>query len=79
MARTLVVTDCFNDLDSLLHLVASSPSPCPCSDGIFSCPPTEPIFRFLINAYYRVERLDVVVVAFETEKNDRREAQCNDV
>ncbi|KAL5562573.1 hypothetical protein UlMin_032320 [Ulmus minor] len=41
-------------------------NPCPCSNGIFSCSQTEPIFRFAINACCRVRKLDDVVVAFDS-------------
>uniref|UniRef100_A0A2N9HWC1 Pentacotripeptide-repeat region of PRORP domain-containing protein n=1 Tax=Fagus sylvatica TaxID=28930 RepID=A0A2N9HWC1_FAGSY len=66
MARTLAITHRFLDLTSLLQFMASNP--CPCSDGIFSCSRTEPIFRFSINAYCRVGKLDDAVVAFECMK-----------
>ncbi|KAL5561486.1 hypothetical protein UlMin_031233 [Ulmus minor] len=64
MARTLAVTDRFSELRSLLEFLVSSP--CPCSDGIFSCSQTEPIFQFAINAYCRAGKLDDAIVAFDS-------------
>ncbi|CAL9026475.1 unnamed protein product [Prunus brigantina] len=64
MARTLAITDRFVELGSLLSFMVSNP--CPCSDGIFSCPRTEPIFQFAINAYCRVGRLGDAVNAFDS-------------
>ena len=39
-------------------------NPCPCSDGIFSCPKSEPIFRFGLNAFCKVGILDDAEIAF---------------
>ena len=39
-------------------------NPCPCSDGIFSCPKSEPIFRFALNAFCKVGILDDAEIAF---------------
>ncbi|KAL5559162.1 hypothetical protein UlMin_035373 [Ulmus minor] len=64
MADTLAITDRFSELRSLLEFLVSSP--CPCSDGIFSCSRIEPIFRFAINAYCRAGKLDDAVVAFNS-------------
>ncbi|KAL5575828.1 hypothetical protein UlMin_017527 [Ulmus minor] len=64
MARTLAITDQFFELWSLLEFLVFSP--CPCSDGTFSCSRTEPIFKFAINAYCRAGKLDDVVVAFDS-------------
>ncbi|KAA8521060.1 hypothetical protein F0562_011787 [Nyssa sinensis] len=63
MVRTLAITDRFDSLRSVLEFIVSNP--CPCSDGIFSCPRTEPIFRFAINSYCRVGRFDDALIAFD--------------
>ncbi|KAL5548848.1 hypothetical protein UlMin_004079 [Ulmus minor] len=64
MASTLTVTDWFSELRSFLEFLVSSLFPC--SDGIFSCSQTEPIFRFAINVYCRVGKLDATIVAFNS-------------
>ncbi|KAF7848284.1 hypothetical protein BT93_L2125 [Corymbia citriodora subsp. variegata] len=64
MARTLTISSRFEQLNSLLQFVASNP--CPCSDGIFSCPRTEPIFQFSIEAYCKARKLEEAVIAFES-------------
>ncbi|KAH0971653.1 hypothetical protein GBA52_023809 [Prunus armeniaca] len=50
----------------VLSSASWSPTLVPCSDGIFSCPRTEPIFQFAINAYCRVGRLVDAVNAFDS-------------
>ncbi|RXH75780.1 hypothetical protein DVH24_039479 [Malus domestica] len=64
MARTLAISDRFPELSSLLGFMVASP--CPCSDGIFSCPRTEPVFQFAISAYCRVGRLGDALNAFDS-------------
>ncbi|KAL9238877.1 hypothetical protein vseg_013248 [Gypsophila vaccaria] len=65
MVRTLAITDRFDDLR--IVLLERMPSmPCPCADGIFCCPRIEPIFRFAINSFCRVGRLDDALLAFDT-------------
>ncbi|XP_019193801.1 PREDICTED: pentatricopeptide repeat-containing protein At2g36240 isoform X3 [Ipomoea nil] len=66
MARTLAVSHRLDSLSSLLQFIAANP--CPCADGIFSCPRTEPIFRFAINAYCRSGKFDDALLAFDTMK-----------
>ncbi|CAM8994877.1 unnamed protein product [Rhodiola kirilowii] len=63
ITRTLAVTHRFNELFSVLDFIFSNP--CPCSDGIFSCPRTEDIFRFSLNAFCRVGRLDDALKVFD--------------
>ncbi|KAL7247814.1 hypothetical protein ACSBR2_002679 [Camellia fascicularis] len=63
MVRTLSVTDRFDALRSILEFMVLNQ--CPCSDGIFSCSRTEPIFRFAINSYCRVGRFDDALIAFD--------------
>ncbi|CAI0540013.1 unnamed protein product [Linum tenue] len=64
MARSLANTNRLSDLTPLLQFMASNP--CPCSEGIFSCPRIEPIFQFSINAYCKAGNLIDGLVAFET-------------
>ncbi|KAL6145577.1 hypothetical protein ACLB2K_056263 [Fragaria x ananassa] len=64
MVCSLANTARFSELGCLLSFIVANP--CPCSDGIFSCPRTEPIFRFAISAYCRVGRLDDAVRAFDS-------------
>ncbi|CAI9097734.1 OLC1v1034210C1 [Oldenlandia corymbosa var. corymbosa] len=66
MTRSLATSDRFDSLNVLVQFMASNP--CPCSDGIFSCPKTEPIFRFAINTYCRVGRFDDALFAFDSMK-----------
>ncbi|CAI9261981.1 unnamed protein product [Lactuca saligna] len=63
MVRTLAITHRLDSLSPLLDFIVSNP--CPCSDGIFSCSRTEPIFRFAINAYCNVGRFDDALQAFD--------------
>ncbi|XP_060179555.1 pentatricopeptide repeat-containing protein At2g36240-like [Lycium barbarum] len=64
MARTLATTHRLQYLTTLLQFISSNP--CPCADGIFSCPKTEPIYRFAINAYCKAGRFDDALLAFDT-------------
>ncbi|PHT95827.1 hypothetical protein T459_03709 [Capsicum annuum] len=64
MVRTLATTHRLQFLTALLQFISSNP--CPCADGIFSCPKTEPIFRFAINAYCKAGRFDDALLAFDT-------------
>ncbi|VFQ92617.1 unnamed protein product [Cuscuta campestris] len=66
MSRTLAISHRLDSLSSLLQFIAANP--CPCADGIFSCPRTEPIFRFAINAFCRSGRFDDALLAFDTMK-----------
>ncbi|KAJ6912953.1 hypothetical protein NC651_015428 [Populus alba x Populus x berolinensis] len=63
MARTLAITNRLEELALLLQFMSSNP--CPCSEGIFSCPRIEPIFQFCINAYCKARKLDDALLAFE--------------
>ncbi|KAK9755303.1 hypothetical protein RND81_01G016600 [Saponaria officinalis] len=65
MVTTLAVSDRFDALRVVL-LERLPVMPCPCSDGIFCCPRIEPIFRFAINCFCRVGRLDDALLAFDT-------------
>uniref|UniRef100_A0A803L0M7 Pentatricopeptide repeat-containing protein n=1 Tax=Chenopodium quinoa TaxID=63459 RepID=A0A803L0M7_CHEQI len=67
MIRTLAVSDRFDALRVLVLDIMPS-KPCPCSDGIFCCPRFEPIFRFAINSYCRVGRLNDASLAFDIMK-----------
>ncbi|XP_027349310.1 pentatricopeptide repeat-containing protein At2g36240 isoform X2 [Abrus precatorius] len=64
MAHTLTTTHRLPQLRSLLRFIASNP--CPCSNGIFSCPQTEPIFCIAIHAFSKASKLDDAVFAFHT-------------
>ncbi|PWA70391.1 Pentatricopeptide repeat-containing protein [Artemisia annua] len=64
MVRTLAITHRLDSLSSLLDFIVSNP--CPCSDGIFSCSRTEPIFRFAINSFCNVGRFDDAIHAFDS-------------
>ncbi|KAK4343554.1 hypothetical protein RND71_036648 [Anisodus tanguticus] len=64
MVRTLATTHRLQFLTTLLQFISSNP--CPCADGIFSCPKTEPIYRFSINAYCKAGRFDDALLAFDT-------------
>ncbi|KAK6947417.1 Pentatricopeptide repeat [Dillenia turbinata] len=66
MIQTLAISNRFHELRTLLDLMVSNP--CPCSDGIFSCPHSESTFKFAINSYCRVGRLDEALYAFELTK-----------
>ncbi|KAL3839268.1 hypothetical protein ACJIZ3_023859 [Penstemon smallii] len=66
MVRSLVSSHRLDSLPSLLHFIAANP--CPCSDGIFSCPMTEPIFRVSITSFCRTGKFDDALYAFDTMK-----------
>ncbi|CAH9059345.1 unnamed protein product [Cuscuta epithymum] len=66
MCRTLAISNRLDSLSPLLQFIAANP--CPCADGIFSCPRTEPIFRFAINAFCKSGRFDDALLAFDTMK-----------
>ncbi|XP_047341453.1 pentatricopeptide repeat-containing protein At2g36240 [Impatiens glandulifera] len=66
MVRTLAVTDRFEGLGFVLQFMVSNP--CPCSDGIFSCSKSESTFRFAINSYCRVGRLNDALITFDYMK-----------
>ncbi|XP_076923691.1 uncharacterized protein LOC143585901 [Bidens hawaiensis] len=63
MVRTLAITHRLDSLSSVLDFIVSNP--CPCSDGIFSCSRTEPIFRFAITVFCNVGRLDDAYQVFD--------------
>ncbi|KAL8213819.1 hypothetical protein R6Q57_003268 [Mikania cordata] len=62
MVRTLAITHRLDSLSTVLDFIVSNP--CPCSDGIFSCTRTEPIFRFAITSFCNVGRLDDALQVF---------------
>ncbi|KAJ8630474.1 hypothetical protein MRB53_023797 [Persea americana] len=67
MARTLAASHRLDDVLSLLQSIVSNP--CPCSDDtIFSCPATEPTFRFAIYSLCRAGRLHDALLAFQAVK-----------
>eukprot|EP01018_Ginkgo_biloba_P000586 Gb_09652 [translate_table: standard] len=61
--RNLASRDRFPEMQRVLHDMTVSP--CPCSEGIFSCPRLEALFIVVINSYCRVGRLDEAMAAFE--------------
>ncbi|GER29059.1 pentatricopeptide repeat-containing protein [Striga asiatica] len=63
MLRSLASSDRLDSLRSLLEFIASNP--CPCSDGIFSCPKIESIFRVSISSFCRSGRLDDALYSFD--------------
>ncbi|KAI3802182.1 hypothetical protein L1987_30312 [Smallanthus sonchifolius] len=63
MVRTLAITHRLDSLSSVLDFIVSNP--CPCSDGIFFCTRTEPIFRFAITSFCNVGRLDDALQVFD--------------
>ncbi|KAL8260443.1 hypothetical protein R6Q59_028396 [Mikania micrantha] len=56
MVRTLAITHRLDSQSTVLDFIVFNP--CPCSDGIFSCTRTEPIFCFAITSFCNVGRLD---------------------
>ncbi|KAK4396523.1 Pentatricopeptide repeat-containing protein [Sesamum angolense] len=66
MVRSLVSTSRLDSLPSLLEFISSNP--CPCSDGIFSCPKIEPMFRVSISSFCRAGRFDDALFAFDIMK-----------
>jgi pentatricopeptide repeat protein len=62
MARTLALSHRFSLLRTLLTFISTNP--CQCSQAIFSCPQTEPIFRFAIQSYCKAFKFDDAVFAF---------------
>ncbi|ERN04865.1 hypothetical protein AMTRI_Chr05g72520 [Amborella trichopoda] len=66
MAKTLAINSRFSELQTVLNSMVSNP--CPCSQGIFSCPKIEPIFSFCISSYCKFGRIDDALVAFDKMK-----------
>ncbi|XP_073149793.1 uncharacterized protein [Henckelia pumila] len=66
MARSLVYSHRLDSLLSLLEFIATNP--CPCADGIFSCPKIEAIFRVSIGAFCRSGKFENALFAFDTMK-----------
>ncbi|GAU16084.1 hypothetical protein TSUD_339550 [Trifolium subterraneum] len=62
MTRTLALSHRFSLLRTLLTFISSNP--CPCSNAIFSCPETEPIFGFAIQSYCKASKFDDALFAF---------------
>ncbi|CAJ2632351.1 unnamed protein product [Trifolium pratense] len=64
MTRTLALSHRFSLLRTLLTFISSNP--CNCSQAIFSCPETEPIFRFAIQSYCKASKFDDALFAFNS-------------
>ncbi|XP_049936590.1 pentatricopeptide repeat-containing protein At2g36240 isoform X1 [Nymphaea colorata] len=60
--KNLARTDRFMEIPQILDCMLAHP--CPCSQGIFSCPHVETIFTFAINTFCKLHRLDEAMVLF---------------
>ncbi|CAN6451550.1 unnamed protein product [Victoria cruziana] len=62
MVKNLALTDRFMDIPHILDCMLAHP--CPCSQGIFSCPHLDTIFTFAINTFCKLRRLDEAMFLF---------------